>query len=143
MACNFPGNSENIDQFWTTLKDGIDCVRGITRFDTHSESQFMYTEASMVKDVESFDNDFFGISNSEAPHIDPHQRLLLTVGFEALYDSLSENDKTKAKQSLMNSMTGVFIGMGPTEWEIIRNCQVPSRQLDYLRQLNQIVYHIL
>ena len=34
MACNFPGNSENIDQFWTTLKDGIDCVRGITRFDT-------------------------------------------------------------------------------------------------------------
>ena len=22
-------------------------------------------------------------------------------------------------------MTGVFIGMGPTEWEIIRNCQVP------------------
>jgi epothilone polyketide synthase D len=57
-----------------------------------------------------FDNSLFGISAAEAEAIDPNQRMMLEVGFEALYDA------GRDKQTLRDAPIGVFVGMSGSDW---------------------------
>jgi acyl transferase domain-containing protein len=56
------------------------------------------------EDLRQFDNAFFGINNLEATYMDPQQRKLLEVVYEAL-----ENSGTRI-ESLSGSSTGVYVG---------------------------------
>mmetsp|Transcript_72973 Transcript_72973/g.171033 ORF Transcript_72973/g.171033 Transcript_72973/m.171033 type:complete len:756 (+) Transcript_72973:37-2304(+) len=63
---------------------------------------------SFVEGTEYFDNKFFGLSPMEAKGMDPHQRVVLEVGYEALHAA----GYTKGK--LMNKIGGVYLGSSST-----------------------------
>lgn len=56
------------------------------------------------EDLRQFDNSFFGINNLEATYMDPQQRKLLEVVYEAL-----ESSGTSI-ESLSGTPTGVYVG---------------------------------
>ena len=119
MGCRFPG-AENPEAFWQLLRNGVDAVKEIppTRWDVQAYYDpdpeapgKMYTRsAAMIEQVDHFDPHFFGISPREAISLDPQQRLLLEVSWEALEHAGQAPDK------LVDSRTGVFIGIGQNDY---------------------------
>ena len=66
-----------------------------------------------IPDAGGFDADFFGIAPREAPAMDPQQRFLLEVAWEAL-----ENAGIPA-DSLAGSRTGVIVGLSTWDYAIV------------------------
>ena len=60
--------------------------------------------AAFVDDVEMFDASFFGISGTEAKTMDPQQRMLLEVSYDAFHRAGYD------RKALMGSDAGVFVG---------------------------------
>ncbi len=79
--------AENLDQFLENIKTGRDCVRSISKerikATTLPENE-EYEYSSFLEDIDLFDYNFFDISRAEAEEMDPTQRLLLEVCYEAL-----------------------------------------------------------
>ena len=107
--------------FWQVLSSGVDTLGPIPpeRFDRatyydpdpeHRGTSYV-KEASLLNDVAGFDAAFFGISPREAVQIDPQHRLLLEVTWSALEDA------GIVPKSLAGSTTGLFIGIGPNEYQ--------------------------
>lgn len=115
LGCRFPGGVNDPDSYWQLLVNGIDAITQVPvdRWDVeqyyHQDPDVpgkMYSrEGAFLDQVDKFDASFFGISPREAAGMDPQQRLLLEVCWEAL-----ENGGI-ASESLMNSQTGVFMGI--------------------------------
>src|SRR5262245_29253568 len=115
LGCRFPGGVNDPDSFWRLLRSGADAIREIpsNRWDVNelydpnpdSIGEMNTKWAGMLEDVDKFDADFFGISPREAISMDPQQRILLEVGWEAL-----ENAGQTA-ESLAAGQTGVFVGV--------------------------------
>lgn len=123
MSGIFP-DAENVDEFWENLKNGINSVREITRWDVDK----YYTSSSQcengkvttkwcaeLNNIETFDPLFFNISPAEAELMDPQQRLFLQEAWKALEDagySDTELDKMKC---------GVFAGYNMSDYaDILR-----------------------
>jgi acyl transferase domain-containing protein len=71
----------------------------------------MYTRhGSFLKDIDRFDPRFFNISPREAHNMDPQQRLVLEVAWEALENAGQAADK------LVDSDTGVFVGISTNDY---------------------------
>ena len=66
--------------------------------------------AFLNNDVRAFDAAFFGISPREAKSIDPLQRMILEVIYEALETAGIASDKLK------NTKTGVYIALGNSDY---------------------------
>jgi len=65
---------------------------------------------SVMDGTELFDNKFFNLSPNEARQLDPHQRLLMEQGYNALAHMGLK------KKNLMNAAGGVYVGCGTDEW---------------------------
>lgn len=112
IACRFPG-AENLDAFWDLLRHGVDAITDIpsdrwnsSHFynpDPGAPGKMVSRRGGFLKDLDKFDAAFFAISPREAPHIDPRQRLILELVWEALEDAHIP------PHSLAKSQTGVFI----------------------------------
>jgi phthiocerol/phenolphthiocerol synthesis type-I polyketide synthase C len=116
-ACRLPG-AANLSALWSLLSEGREAVRALpeNRFPIRKfwhprrgePGKFYARHAGVLDDVESFDAAFFGISAREARQIDPQQRLMLELAWEAqedagvLPDALGE--------------AGVYIGASATEY---------------------------
>lgn len=96
MSCRFPGNSNSPEEFWNNLVKNIDCVGKIPdirwkniKFDSEANvnSNFKVKNGGFLNGIHLFDNEFFGISPVEAIDMDPQQRILLEVCWEALENS--------------------------------------------------------
>ena len=119
MACRFPGGA-NPDEFWNFLIRGGDAVREIPAERWDVEAYYdpdpdapgkMYTRnGAFITDFDHFSAAFFGISPREAQFMDPQQRQLLEVHWEAL-----ENAGI-VPQRLAQQQVGVFVGMGTTDY---------------------------
>eukprot|EP00921_Rhytidocystis_pertsovi_P013592 GHVQ01021995.1.p1 GENE.GHVQ01021995.1~~GHVQ01021995.1.p1 ORF type:complete len:1059 (-),score=121.90 GHVQ01021995.1:218-2953(-) len=123
VACKCPGASNDPMSFWSVLLSGCSCAETIplSRFDiesVYSEDESCLNcsyvrQASFCSDIYMFDNVFFGISSSEAKGMDPQQRLVLEVGYEAMaHAKLNKHD-------VNGSDCGVFVGCCNYEWASI------------------------
>jgi acyl transferase domain-containing protein/acyl carrier protein len=115
MGCRFPGGASSPQAFWELLSNGVDAVCEVPadrwdwrRFydpDPDKPGKVYVKRGAFLRErVTEFDPMFFGISPREAGSIDPQQRLLMEVTYEALEDA------GQRVEALRGSATGVFIG---------------------------------
>ncbi|WP_229521416.1 SDR family NAD(P)-dependent oxidoreductase [Paenibacillus monticola] len=111
--------SEDLDQFWEHLSSQRDLVTEIPpeRWDWrdfYSETNEPNTSSSkwggFLKEVDTFDAAWFGISPAEAELMDPQQRLFLQTVWSTIEDA---GYKASA---LSGSRTGVFVGVGTMDY---------------------------
>lgn len=114
MSGRFP-QAANLDEYWENLINGKDCISEVPgdRFDVDdyflengkSKNKINGKWGGFLKDAFDFDPQFFNISSIEAPALDPQQRKILEVAYEAIEDAgYDETD-------LAASSTGVFLGI--------------------------------
>jgi thioester reductase-like protein len=114
LACRFPG-APDPEAYWRLLLEGRDAVSLIppSRWDREAwydpdpdaPGRTYVREGAFLEGVEHFDARFFGMSPREARHVDPQQRILLEVSYEALERAAIAPD------SLAGTRTGVFVGL--------------------------------
>ncbi|NRD52540.1 SDR family NAD(P)-dependent oxidoreductase [Corallococcus exiguus] len=110
LAGVFPG-SKDLREFWEHLARGADLVtpvpadRPYLRIDGREPWR-----ASFISGVDRFDAAFFGITPREAALMDPKQRLLLELVWQAIEDS------GHCPSELRGSNTGLFVGVGALEY---------------------------
>ncbi len=115
IGCRFP-KAKDPESFWQLLRDGGDAITQVPQERWNIDAFYdpepgtpgkMSTRwGGFLEQVDQFDPAFFGISPREAERIDPQQRLVLEVAWEAL-----ENAGI-APNKLAGSQTGVFMGVG-------------------------------
>src|SRR5436305_7650730 len=124
MGCRFPGGCHDAETFWRFLTEGGDGVIEIPRDRFHIEDFYdpnpdatgkMYLKEGgfLQENVGDFDARFFGISPREAVEMDPQQRMLLEVSWQAL-----ERAGIPPRQ-LKGTQTGVFIGIIGSEYALL------------------------
>lgn len=115
MGCRFPGQANTPEAFWQLLRAGVDAVTEIPPDRWDMDAYYdpdpavpgkIYTRAAGCLDqIDGFDAPFFAITPREAVSMDPQQRLVLEVSWEALEQA------GIAPDSLSGSQTGVFLGI--------------------------------
>src|ERR1700727_1814820 len=116
MACRLPGGGGTPADYWQLLHDGVSGVIRVPedRWDADAYCSEDHTRPGTICNREGgfltswrpdeFDAEFFGISPREAVSMDPQQRLVLEVVWEALERAGIWPD------ALNESMTGVYLG---------------------------------
>jgi acyl transferase domain-containing protein/acyl carrier protein len=114
MACRFPG-APDLAAYWRLLCDGIDATREIPadRWDRDAwydpdparPGRINTRRGAFLDQIDGFDPLFFGISPREAAEMDPQQRLILELAWEALEDA------GIPPRSLSGTRAGVFVGV--------------------------------
>lgn len=94
MSCRFPAGADTLDGYWHILENGVVTVDKIPeeRWKAYGTNAPKVKSAlggatqlgSFLSDIEGFDADFFGVSAREAECIDPQQRIILELSWEAL-----------------------------------------------------------
>lgn len=124
----------NIDSYWQVLEQQRTTVTEVpaSRWDIDAfysdqpgtPGKMMTRWGAFLDPIDRFDASFFGISPREAEKMDPQQRILLEVVWEALeYGGV-------APSSLQGTKTGVFVGIGGTDYS-----RVPARWDNYYEQI--------
>ncbi|MBS1212104.1 MAG: zinc-binding dehydrogenase family protein, partial [Proteobacteria bacterium] len=115
IGCRFPGGSDSPRTFWKLLAEGGDGIVDVPE-DRWSIDRFwdpdpdkpgkMYIRAGgfIQQRIDQFDALFFGMSPREAEYLDPQQRILLEVAWEAFEDAGLPAER------LAGSDTGVYVG---------------------------------
>ncbi|MFI6644595.1 type I polyketide synthase [Streptomyces sp. NPDC050504] len=113
MSCRLPA-ADGPRAFWQLLRDGGSGItdvpadrwdaRRLLSPDATAPGGITTTRGGYLDDVAGFDADFFGIAPNEAAMMDPQQRLMLELGWEALEDA------GIVPADLAGTRTGVFVG---------------------------------
>ncbi|KJY42130.1 beta-ketoacyl synthase, partial [Streptomyces sp. NRRL B-1568] len=114
IGCRFPGGIDSPASFWEFLTEGgvATAPMPADRWAAYQGISEEFTAAlrlagrpgNFLGDVDGFDAEFFGISPREAQFMDPQQRLVLEVAWEALEHA------GIAPASVAGSDAGVYIG---------------------------------
>ena len=132
MGCRFPGDVNTPEDLWEMLVEGRDCIAEIPAdrwdvdayYDPDPEAAGkMYTRrGGMLRGIDQFEPQFFGISPREAMGMDPQQRLLLETSWEALERAGQD------PQKLAGTQTGVFIGIGSSDYaNLVGQSRIPAQ----------------
>ncbi|KAH8842863.1 Type I Iterative PKS [Pyricularia oryzae] len=117
-ACRLPG-ATNLDELWGVLESGVskceevrpDRVPISHSYRANLDPKFTSGRkwfANLVDGADQFDNELFGISRSEATWMDPQQRVLLELAFEALDSYGHLGHRSYSREAGEN--VGCFIG---------------------------------
>ncbi|MGC2398145.1 MAG: type I polyketide synthase [Acidobacteriaceae bacterium] len=122
MGCRFPGASSP-QAFWEMLRGQGDGVSEVPaeRWDS---ARFFHPDArtpgkitgrwgGFLEHLDQFDAAFFGISPREAPHVDPRQRKVMEIAWEALEDA------GIPPLGLAGSATGIYIATLSSDYDTI------------------------
>ncbi|BBY21631.1 type I polyketide synthase [Mycobacterium stomatepiae] len=133
IGCRLPGNVTGPESFWLLLVDGRDAVgevpadrwNGDAFYDPDPQAPGRMTTkwGGFLDDVAGFDADFFGITPREAVAMDPQQRILLEVAWEALEHA------GVAPDSLSGSRTAAIMGVSAWDYTILnleRNTEIDA-----------------
>ena len=122
-ACRFPGGASTPDAYWQLLRSGTDAITKVPagRWDVNTcggpdpgaPDETMVRRGGFLRGVDRFDPQFFGISPREAVSMDPQQRLVLELGWEAIERAGLAPDK------LTGSLTGVFLGASTYDYSML------------------------
>lgn len=114
MACRI-ASSNNVEEYWTSLKNGVDCIRPFPIKRQKYGNEFLkmqdkyngadgYYDGGFLDEVDLFDNEFFGITPIEANLMSPDQRNFLQVAWSAIEDAGYGNNK------LASQKAGIYLG---------------------------------
>ncbi|MBV9771244.1 MAG: type I polyketide synthase, partial [Bryobacterales bacterium] len=114
MGCRLPG-APDVRAFWRMLAEGRDAIREVPQerwnvdayYDPrpNTPGKMISRFGGFVDDIQRFDAYFFGIPPRQAIRMEPQQRMLLEVSWEAM-----EHAGLRLEQ-LSGSNCGVFIGL--------------------------------
>ncbi|WP_242454417.1 type I polyketide synthase [Bailinhaonella thermotolerans] len=120
LGCRFPGGVTGPESYWDLLVNGREAVGEVPegRWDAFDDGSPEVAEllttvtrrGGFLDDVAGFDAAFFGITPTEAAAMDPQQRMLLEVAWQALEHA------GIAPPALRGSRTGTFVGISATEY---------------------------
>ncbi|WP_095961649.1 type I polyketide synthase [Corallococcus macrosporus] len=145
MGCRFPGGANDPNAYWELLRGGVDAVTTVPadRWDVDAYyaedpdagwKMFVREGGFLKQPIAAFDSEFFGISPREANYVDPQQRLMLEVSWEALEDA------GIAPGSLMGSDTGVYVGFLSSDYGRVPFNAVQTRDLPYMGTGNELSF---
>ncbi len=126
LSCRFPGGANDPEAFWQVLRDGRDVVGPAP---TNRWNMADFTDQGIawyggfLDEIDGFDPKFFGITPREAASMDPQQRLVLEVSWEALERAGIAPDR------LNGSLTGTFLGVTTNDYAQLAKQSGPQ-QLD-------------
>uniref|UniRef100_A0A0G4FTC3 Uncharacterized protein n=1 Tax=Chromera velia CCMP2878 TaxID=1169474 RepID=A0A0G4FTC3_9ALVE len=120
VSCRLPGGSTNPERFWEMMMGKTDCMSEVPLSRWNNEAVYdpdpdangclNVREAAFIEGVDLFDNGFFSISAAETKFMDPQQRHMLEVAYEAFCHA------GQSRESLLGSDAGVFIGNCNNDW---------------------------
>jgi acyl transferase domain-containing protein/SAM-dependent methyltransferase len=120
LGLRFPGGAVDASSFERLLWSGTDAVTAIPperwsldayyAEDPDEPGRMTTRFGAFLDGVDRFDAEFFGISPREAETMDPQQRLVLEVAWEALEDA------GRAPRSLTGSRTGIYLGIANSDY---------------------------
>ncbi|WP_327270313.1 SDR family NAD(P)-dependent oxidoreductase [Streptomyces sp. NBC_01218] len=136
LACRLPG-ATGPDSFWDLLRHGTDAIRPLPEDrrspagadrrrgeDASGETAGSRTvpaprdedlPGGFLDEVHHFDHAFFGVSPREAAEMDPQQRLVLELAWEALEEA------GIVPGSLAGSQVGVYLGAMAYDYALLRH----------------------
>src|SRR5581483_12078283 len=103
LACRVPG-ARNAEAFWQLLLAGTDATGELPADRWEGERAEAAagsggtSRGGFLEHIDLFDAQFFGISPREATHMDPQQRMLLEVAWEALEHAGQAPDELAGSQ---------------------------------------------
>lgn len=121
MAGRFPGAGD-LDAYWSMLVEGRDGTGAlpIGRWSEYSSEETMAAKMAeqpltggYLDDLANFDAEFFGLSPLEAANMDPQQRIMLEVAWEALEDAHIPPN------TLRGEPVGVFLGSSNNDYGML------------------------
>jgi 6-methylsalicylic acid synthase len=106
MSCRFPGGVNSPEEYWDFLLNERSGVGALPdgRWDDYA-ARGVTTTGGFLDGIHRFDAEFFGLSPREAALMDPQQRLVLELAWEAFEHA------GLAPDALAGSDAGVFIGV--------------------------------
>lgn len=120
LGCRLPGGANDPETFWNNLKNSVDGIRDVPAgrwdadavydSDPDAPGKSYIRQSGFIDGVDQFDPQFFGIAPREAHSMDPQQRLVLEVAWEAL-EHAGINPG-----GLGGSRTGVFLGIASSDY---------------------------
>src|SRR5688500_2376739 len=124
MACRFPGETNDPQSFWELLRLGKDAITE-TPEGRWNAARYYHPNAAapgrmvtrwggFVANADAMDAAFFGIAPREAARLDPQQRWLAEVTWEAIEDAGLPPEK------LAGTRTGVFVGISNTDYPMLQ-----------------------
>ncbi|KAH6680488.1 hypothetical protein B0J14DRAFT_683803, partial [Halenospora varia] len=124
MACRFPGDATSPEKLWELLISGRNAwsefpkdrvnIDGFYHPSGNRQGSICFKGGHFLKgDIAAWDAPFFSITSHEAAAMDPQQRILLEVSYEAF-----ENAGIPM-ESLPGSSTGVYCGSFVKDYEQI------------------------
>ncbi|MFF0527956.1 HAD-IIIC family phosphatase [Nocardia amikacinitolerans] len=118
MSCRFPGAADSPEALWRLLDSNRDAltevpagrwdIDGLYDPDTTATGKAYTFRGGYVEGIDRFDAAFFGIGPREAAVMDPQQRVMLQLSWEAIERS------GRDPRTLHGSSTGVYLGVYST-----------------------------
>ncbi|MFD6422245.1 type I polyketide synthase [Streptomyces sp. NPDC060198] len=122
LACRLPG-APDPESFWDLLSKGADAVRPLPedrrptgpggRGSGSSSDEDL--PGGFLDEVDHFDHTFFGVSPREAAEMDPQQRLVLELAWEALEEA------GIVPGALAGTPVGVYLGAMAYDYALLRH----------------------
>ncbi len=120
MSCRTPGRVDSPEKFWQLLVNGVDAITEVPAdrwtldipelLGRRESGDLRGRWGGFIEGIDRFDAHFFGIVPREVVRMDPQQRVLLEVAWEALERAGFAPDR------LVGTKTGVFIGQNSADY---------------------------